>query len=78
MSSIVFGFSLSNAYGIMSKNSFWNGVRTEDGVRNLERTCRALCEAVIGIYFAQGILYKCIDAQSLPVLLGPVFYQNKL
>ena len=51
---------------------------TEDGVRDLERTCRALCEAVIGIYFAQGILYKRIDAQSLPVLLGPVFYQNKL
>lgn len=50
---------------------------TEEGVRDLERVCRSLCEAVIGIYYAQGILYKRIDAQSLPTLLGPVFYQNK-
>lgn len=49
---------------------------TEEGIRDLERTYRALCEAVIGIYYAQGILYKRIDTESLPTLLGPVFYQK--
>lgn len=47
---------------------------TEDGVRDLERICRSLCEAVIGIYYAQGILYTKVDKAALPVLLGPVFY----
>jgi len=47
---------------------------TEEGVRDLERTCRALCEAVIGIYYSQGLLYRRIDRESLHTLLGPVFY----
>lgn len=49
----------------------------EDGVRDLERICRSLCEAVIGIYYAQGLLYRSIDAENLPALLGPVFYKDK-
>lgn len=51
---------------------------TEEGVRDLERVCRTLCESVISIYYAQGILFRRIDARNLPTLLGSVFYADKL
>ncbi len=50
----------------------------EEGVRDLERTCRWLCEAVIGRYYSEGILTMRIDSKNLPELLGPVFYRDKL
>ncbi len=48
----------------------------EEGVRDLERTCRLLCESVISTYYAEGILIRKIDANNLTKLLGPVFYQE--
>ena len=48
----------------------------EDGVRDLERICRSICEAVIGIYYSQGLLYRRIDAENLQALLEPVFYKK--
>ncbi len=49
----------------------------EEGVRDLERACRTLCESVISLYYAKGILIRRIDAHSLPSLLGPIFYDKK-
>lgn len=49
----------------------------EEGVRDLERACRTLCESVISLYYAKGILIRRIDAHSLPNLLGPIFYDKK-
>ena len=49
----------------------------EEGVRDLERICRTLCESVISLYYAQGILIRKIDARSLPSLLGSIFYTKK-
>jgi len=47
----------------------------EEGVRDLERTCRTLCESVISVYYAHGVLIRRIDEQNLHNLLKPVFYQ---
>lgn len=49
----------------------------EEGVRDLERACRTLCESVISLYYAKGILIRRIDARNLPNLLGPIFYDKK-
>lgn len=49
----------------------------EEGVRDLERLCRSLCEAVISRYYAEGILTMRIDDETLPPLLGSVFYRDK-
>jgi len=49
----------------------------EEGVRDLERACRTLCESVISLYYAKGILIRRIDAHNLPNLLGPIFYDKK-
>lgn len=49
----------------------------EEGVRDLDRACRTLCESVISLYYAKGILIRRIDAHSLPNLLGPIFYDKK-
>lgn len=49
----------------------------EEGVRDLERACRTLCESVISLYYAKGILIRRIDARCLPSLLGPIFYSKK-
>ena len=49
----------------------------EEGVRDLERACRTLCESVISLYYAKGILIRRIDAHNLPALLGPIFYEKK-
>ena len=48
----------------------------EEGVRDLERACRTLCESVISVYYAHGALVRNIDAKNLDALLGPVFYQE--
>lgn len=48
---------------------------TDDGVRELDRMCRSLCEAVISIYYSQGKLYTRIEKEDLDTLLGPVFYK---
>lgn len=49
----------------------------EEGVRDLERCCRLLCESAISLYYAKGILLHRIDAHNLPALLGPIFYPKK-
>ena len=47
----------------------------EEGVRDLERTCRTLCESVISVWYAHKALIRRIDRQNLDALLGPVFYR---
>ncbi len=47
----------------------------EEGVRDLERICRQLCESVISIYYADGELINSITSENLPRLLGPIYYK---
>ncbi|MBQ2853861.1 MAG: AAA family ATPase [Oscillospiraceae bacterium] len=47
----------------------------EDGVRDLERLCRRICEGVIGTYYATGELISSIDALTLERLLQPIYYK---
>ncbi|MGM9589196.1 MAG: AAA family ATPase [Faecousia sp.] len=47
----------------------------EDGVRNLERLCRKLCESVIGTYYATGELIQSIDRPTMDRLLEPIYYK---
>ena len=49
---------------------------TEDGVRDLERLCRKLCESVIGIFYAKSILIKSITAKNLDQILAPIYYNQ--
>jgi len=46
----------------------------EDGVRDLERLCRQLCESVISLYYAEGTLVSSIDASTMARLLKPIYY----
>ena len=46
----------------------------EDGVRDLERLCRRLCESVISLYYARGELISCIGRETVERLLGPIYY----
>ncbi len=48
----------------------------EDGVRDLERLCRKLCESVISLYYAEGTLISTIDAPALKRLLEPIYYRT--
>lgn len=48
----------------------------EEGVRDLERICRNLCESVISIYYADGVSIKEIDTHNLPKLMGPIYYTH--
>ena len=47
----------------------------EDGVRDLERLCRRLCESVIATYYASGTLVNSISAENLDKLLEPIYYK---
>ncbi len=47
----------------------------EEGVRDLERICRNLCESVISIWYANRVLVRVIDSNNLEALLQPVFYK---
>ena len=47
----------------------------EEGVRNLERLCRQLCESVIGTYYATGEIISSIDKATLERLLEPIYYK---
>lgn len=47
----------------------------EEGVRDLERICRRLCESVISIYYADGRIINSISASNLGELLGPIYYK---
>ena len=47
----------------------------EDGVRDLERLCRRLCESVIATYYATGTLVDSINADNLDTLLEPIYYK---
>ena len=47
----------------------------EEGVRNLERLCRKLCESVIGTYYATGELINSIDLPTMNRLLEPIYYK---
>lgn len=47
----------------------------EEGVRDLERICRKLCESVISIYYAEGKIISRITADLLPELMGPIYYK---
>ncbi|MBR0025535.1 MAG: AAA family ATPase [Clostridia bacterium] len=48
----------------------------EEGVRDLERYCRTLCESVIALYYAERVLVKNIDVKLLDMLLEPIFYKK--
>ena len=48
----------------------------EEGVRDLERACRTLCESVISVWYVRKALIRRIDGQNVHALLGPVFYQK--
>lgn len=48
----------------------------EDGVRDLERLCRQLCESVISLYYAEGTLVSSIDAATMERLLKPIYYMD--
>ncbi len=48
----------------------------EEGVRDLERICRKLCESVISIYYADGERIESVDANNLPRLLGRIYYKE--
>lgn len=50
----------------------------EDGVRDLERLCRRLCESVIGIYYANGTIVNSINTENLPKLLEPIYYKDEM
>lgn len=50
----------------------------EDGVRDLERLCRRLCESVIGIYYADGTVINSITAENLTKLLEPIYYKDEI
>ncbi len=47
----------------------------EEGVRDLERICRNLCESVISIYYAEGKIINRITANLLPELMEPIYYK---
>ena len=47
----------------------------EEGVRDLERLCRRLCESVIATYYASGTLVSSITAENLDKLLEPIYYK---
>ena len=47
----------------------------EEGVRNLERLCRQLCESVIGTYYATGEIISSIDKPTMDRLLAPIYYK---
>lgn len=47
----------------------------EEGVRDLERVCRKLCEAVISKYYVDGTVINSINAEILKKLLEPIYYQ---
>ena len=49
----------------------------EEGVRNLERLCRRLCESVIGTYYATGELISSIDKPTMERLLEPIYYRKE-
>ena len=48
----------------------------EDGVRDLERLCRRLCESVIAEYYANGNLISAIDRPTMEKLLQPIYYHE--
>lgn len=48
----------------------------EEGVRDLERICRRLCESVISMYYADGTIISSINAENLDKLLSPIYYQK--
>ena len=47
----------------------------EDGVRDLERLCRRLCESVISLYYADGALVNSINGENLESLLSSIYYR---
>ena len=47
----------------------------EEGVRDLERICRRLCESVISMYYADGTLVEAVDSKNLETLLEPIYYK---
>ena len=47
----------------------------EEGVRDLERLCRRLCESVIATYYASGTLVNTITAENIDKLLEPIYYK---
>lgn len=47
----------------------------EEGVRDLERVCRNLCEAVIALYYLEGRSISEISSANLAELMGNIFYK---
>ncbi len=47
----------------------------EEGVRDLERICRKLCESVISTYYIDGYMMENISADNLGKLMQPLYYR---
>ena len=47
----------------------------EEGVRDLERICRKMCESVISLYYVEGNIIKNIKAENLAKIMGPIYYR---
>lgn len=50
----------------------------EEGVRDLERLCRRLCEGVIVRYYADGTIINSVSTENLTKLLEPIYYRSEL
>ena len=47
----------------------------EEGVRDLERICRKMCESVISLYYVEGNIIKNIKAENLAKIMGLIYYR---
>lgn len=47
----------------------------EEGVRDLQRICRKLCESVISVYYVEHHMIREINAEMIEELLGAIYYK---
>lgn len=47
----------------------------EEGVRDLQRICRKLCESVISFYYVEQHMMEEINVETLEKLLGAIYYK---
>lgn len=47
----------------------------EEGVRDLERICRKICESIISLYYVEGNMIKHITSENLAKIMEPIYYR---
>mgnify|MGYP004521545203 FL=1 len=47
----------------------------EEGVRDLERICRKICESIISLYYVEGNMIKYITSENLAKIMEPIYYR---